>query len=99
MADVYDPFMTVLRDLDPRGDTLDPRDEIQALATREQLISDLISGDGYADSALDCLAEQGINPHAWIEATVANIEWVMDQGIRFTSNDHGLFLPEHLNHG
>ena len=95
--DVYDPFMTVLRETDDRE--VDPRKEIAALAVREALISELVSGSGYLDSTLDCLAEQGIDPHAWIKATVANINHVIDSGIRFTSNDHGLFLPEHLNHG
>lgn len=92
--DIYDPFMTVFRDLDPRGDQRDPRAEAEALATREEVISDLINGTGYLDTTLDCLAEQGINPDAWIDQTVANLEWVVDSGIRFTSNEHGLLLPE-----
>lgn len=96
--DIYDPFMTVLRDLDPRGDQFDPRAEAQALATREQLIEELINGEGYLDTTLDCLAEQGINPDAWLDQVVENIEYVIDSGIRFTSNEHGLLLPE-KHHG
>lgn len=91
--DIYDPFMTVFRDLDTRGNQRDPTEEARALATREQLIEELISGEGYLDTTLDCLAEQGLDPDAWIDHTVANIEWVIDSGIRFTSNDHGLLLP------
>lgn len=91
--DIYDPFMTCLRPTDDRE--VDPREEIAALMTREDLISDLVCGSGYLDSTLDCLAEQGINPDDWIAATVANIDYVIDSGIRFASNDYGLFLPDH----
>lgn len=91
--DFYDPFMTVFRELDPRGDQRDPRAEAEALAIREELIEDLINGTGYLDTTLDCLAEQGINPDAWIDQTVANLNWVVESGIRFTSNEHGLLLP------
>jgi succinyl-CoA synthetase beta subunit len=91
--DIYDPFMTVLRATDDRE--VDPREEIAALMVRDALISELVSGSGYLDSTLDCLAEQGINPDAWLDATVANIDYVIESGIRFYSNDHGLFLPDH----
>lgn len=92
--DIYDPFMTVFRDLDRRGDERNPEEEARELLTRETLIEELITGQGHLDTALDCLAEQGIDPDAWLEQTVANMEWVIDNGIRFTSNDHGIFLPE-----
>ncbi|MEA5449711.1 hypothetical protein VB780_14095 [Leptolyngbya sp. CCNP1308] len=91
--DIYDPFSTVFRELDPRGDQRDPRAESEALAIREQLIEELLNGTGHLDTTLDCLAEQGIDPDAWIDQTVTNLEWVMDSGIRFATNDHGLLLP------
>lgn len=91
--DIYDPFGTVFRNLDARGDQRDPKAEAEALGIREELIEDLINGTGYLDTTLDCLAEQGINPDAWIDQTVENLEWVVDSGICFTSNEHGLLLP------
>lgn len=95
--DIYDPFMTAFRELDSRGDQRDPWAEAQALAIREQLIEELIVGTGHLDTALDCLAEQGIDPDAWLDQAVANMEWVVDNEIRFTSNDHGILLPETFN--
>lgn len=91
--DIFDPFSTVYRDLDPRGDQRDPRAEAADLAIREGLIEDLLNGNGYLDTALDCLAEQGIDPDAWIDQTVDNLEWVISSGIHFSSNEHGLLLP------
>lgn len=93
--DVYDPFMTFLRPTDDRE--VNPRDEVAALTIREGLISDLVAGSGHLDSTLDCLAEQGIDPDAWIATTVANIHYAIHSGARFTSNDYGLFLPEHCH--
>lgn len=92
--DVSDPFRTVLRELDRNGDQRNPREEALALAVREELIQELISGEGYLDSTLDCLAEQGINPDAWLSQVEANINYVIDSGVRFTSNENGLLLPD-----
>ncbi|MBE9159721.1 hypothetical protein IQ265_23210 [Nodosilinea sp. LEGE 06152] len=95
--DIFDPFSTVFRNLDSKGDQRDPRAEAEALAVREGLIEDLINGTGYLDTTLDCLAEQGIDPDAWINQVVDNLEWGISSGIEFTSNEHGLLLPR-TNH-
>lgn len=92
--DVADPFRTVLREQDRQGEPNDPKEEALALAVREALIEELISGEGYLDSTLDCLAQQGINPDAWLGQVEANINYVIDSGIRFTTNENGLFLPD-----
>lgn len=95
MTDLYsplDPFLTALRH-DPDFNRSDERGELQAAQLRDDLIEALINGDGHLDTALDCLAEQGIDPDAWLGAVEANIEYVIDAGVRFEPTETGLFLP------
>lgn len=95
MADLYsplDPFLTALRH-DPDFDRSDERNELEAAMVRDDLIEALIHGEGHLDTALDCLAEQGIDPNAWVDAVEANINYVIDAGVRFEPTETGLFLP------
>lgn len=95
MSDLYsplDPFLTALRH-DPDFNRSDEQAELKAAMVRDDLIEALINGDGHLDTALDCLAEQGIDPNAWVEAVEVNINYVIDAGIRFEPTETGLFLP------
>ncbi|MBE9137667.1 hypothetical protein IQ254_10645 [Nodosilinea sp. LEGE 07088] len=95
MADALsplDPFLTALR-ADPDFNRSDERNELESALVRDALITDLITGQGYLDTTLDCLAEQGIDPDAWLGAVVNNIEHVIDAGVRFDRHETGLFLP------
>lgn len=87
-----DPFRTAIRQHRDFNRS-DEAAEVAHTLLRDELIQQLITGGGYLDTALDCLAEQGIDPDAWIDATVANIDYVIDAGVRFEPTETGLFLP------
>lgn len=95
MADLLsplDPFRTVARHHRDFNRSDEATELAQALQ-RDELIEQLITGEGYLDTALDCLAEQGIDPDAWIDATVTNMAYVVDAGVRFEPTETGLLLP------
>lgn len=87
-----DPFLTVPREHSDFN-RADEAAELQANLLRAELIEQLLDGRGHLDTTLDCLAEHGIDPDAWINQTLANIEYVIDAGIRFEPTETGLFLP------
>lgn len=87
-----DPFRTVARQHRDFNRS-DEATELDQALLRDELIEQLITGQGHLDTALDCLAEQGIDPDAWIDATLANIDYVIDAGIRFEPTETGLLLP------
>ena len=100
MADLLsplDPFRTVARQHRDFGRS-DEAAEVASNLLREELIEQLIHGTGHLDTALDCLAEHGIDPDAWIDQTIANIDYVIDAGIRFEPTETGLFLPAVTRH-
>lgn len=90
--DIYAPFMTFLKD-DPDFNRADSRAALNELIQRETLIEGLIKGANDIDETFDCLAEQGIDPDDWLDATCQNIEFIIDSGIHFSSNDKGILLP------
>lgn len=92
--DVLDPFRT----LAPAHPDFNQADELRALselAMREQMIEDVLTGEGDFDDLLDCLSDQKLDPDYWLDQVCANIETVIDSGIVFTQNERGLFLPTH----
>jgi len=91
--DVLDPFMTVYRE-HPEYNPDDARQEAEDLATRQDLIQAVLEGREYPETLLDCLEEQGIGAVAWCDQVNANIEWVIDNGITFVSNDAGILVPK-----
>lgn len=93
-----DPFRTVARE-HPDFNRDDEAAELEDNLLREELIERLLDGRGHLDTTLDCLAEHGINPDAWIDQTLANIDYVIDAGIRFEPTETGLFLPAINRHG
>lgn len=93
--DALDPFLTFARsDVDMSAS--DERTEAQALAERQGIIQSWLSGDTAEDHVLETLLDQGINPDHYVETVIDNIDYVVDQGIVFTSNENGILLPRHL---
>lgn len=87
-----DPFLTVTREHRDFNRS-DEAAELRRNLLRDELIEQLLDGRGHLDTTLDCLAEHGIDPDAWIDQTLANIDYVIDAGIRFEPTETGLFLP------
>lgn len=93
--DILDPFMTVFRE-HPDFDAGDARLESQQLGQRQDVIEQVMQGGESFDTLLDLLESQGIDPAEYINATAQNLDYIVDNGIRFTSNDAGILLPEFL---
>lgn len=90
--DVLDPFRT----LAPSAPGMTRSEELAALtelAQREDLIEDVLRGEGSLDDLLDCLSDHQIDPDYWLKQVCQNIDTVIDSGIVFRQNERGLFLP------
>lgn len=92
MPDLIDPFMTFYRD-HPDYNRHDSRAEVQALTQRQEAIEDWLLGTSPEDAILETLLDQGISPDEYVEQIEANVDYVINAGIRFTSNDSGILLP------
>lgn len=93
--DFLDPFVTVAReDLDMNQ--ADERREAILLADRQQVIQDWLSGKTHEEHVLETLLDQGISPDEYMRLVNENIDYVIDQGIVFSSNESGILLPRHL---
>jgi hypothetical protein len=93
--DFSDPFVTVAReDLDMSQ--ADERREAQLLAARQGVIQDWLNGETEEEHVLETLIDQGISPDEYLRLVNANIDYVIDQGIVFSSNESGILLPRHL---
>lgn len=90
--DVLDPFRT-LAPVNPDFDRSDEVMALSALAQREDLIEDVLRGEGDLNDLLDCLSDHRIDPDYWVDQVCSNMETVIDAGIVFTQNERGLFLP------
>jgi hypothetical protein len=93
--DFLDPFMTVARD-DLDMNQADGRREAILLADRQQVIQDFLSGGTEEDHVLETLLDQGISPDEYLRLVNENIDYVIEQGIAFSSNESGILLPRHL---
>lgn len=93
--DALDPFLTFARS-DADMAASDEQSEARALAERQGVIQDWLSGETEEEHVLETLLDQGINPDHYIEVVADNIDYVIDQGIVFTSNENGILLPRHL---
>ncbi|MBE9157694.1 hypothetical protein IQ265_12780 [Nodosilinea sp. LEGE 06152] len=89
--DALDPFMTWFRE-DPN---LDPAVEAAMLAERQDILQRTLTDDLPGEALLECLLEQGINPDHWLDVTTENLNYVIDNGIPFASNEAGILLPVH----
>ena len=90
--DMMDPFLTFSRD-DPDFNESDSLQESRALAERQGVIQDYLQGKTEADHVLDTLNDQGISPDEFVEVVKDNVQYVIDGGVVFESNDAGILLP------
>lgn len=68
--DYIDPFLTYIElNASP--------DQVQKLLQRQELIERSIEGQESASTVLDCLAEHGIDPVAYVDS----VEFAVDQAI------------------
>ncbi|MEM6433073.1 MAG: hypothetical protein AAF773_04325 [Cyanobacteria bacterium P01_D01_bin.115] len=91
--DVLDPFRTLAPEC-PDFDRSDEKRALTELAIREEMIEDVLRGEGSLDDLLDCLSDHQIDPDYWLDQVCQNIETVIDAGIVFAQNERGLFLPQ-----
>lgn len=92
MADLLDPFLTYFREF-PGMNQGDSRAEAIALDQRQAAIEAWLRGEVPEEAVLETLLDQGISPDAYAQVIDANVDHVIDSGIRFESNESGLFLP------
>lgn len=92
--DAFDPFRPWFNS-HPDMDRSDERRAVEEMMVREELTQQFLAGQTDIETLWDCLAQQGIDPLEWTEATVNQVERVIDQGIVFESDESGLFLPIH----
>ena len=95
MADLLDPFMTFYR-VSPDHDSGDARREAIALFERQEMIEDYLRGRVPEEAVLDTLHAQGIDPDDYADQVARNVDYVIDAGIRFETNDSGIYVPSPL---
>lgn len=91
--DVFDPFITVFGE-HPDYDASDERREAEQLLQRQGAIEAVLKGEEHEDVLLDMLQEQGVSADRYLAAVEENIQYVIDNGLIFTSNDAGILLPQ-----
>jgi hypothetical protein len=86
------PFTTYLgTETDPEFNGSDA--EVQEYILRENLIHQFLTGEEGEAVILDCLNEQGINPHAYLNSVEFNIELIISNRVEVT--DAGLWVPQY----
>jgi hypothetical protein len=78
--DYADPFLTYI----PLDASLE---QVQQLLQRQEFIENSLEGREAASTVLDCLAEQGLDPIAYIDSVEEEVDRVIASGI----------LPDHSN--
>lgn len=92
--DVLDPFRT----LAPNALGMTRSEELAVLtelAQREDLIEGVLRGEASLDDLFDCLSDHQIDPDYWLDTVCQNVQTVIDEGIVFSQNERGLFLPNY----
>jgi hypothetical protein len=85
--DYADPFLTYIPlDASP--------DQVQRLLQRQELIETSLEGREAASTVLDCLAEQGLDPIAYIDAVESGVDQAINSGILPDHSDLLLILRE-----
>ncbi len=92
MYSAIDPIITFDRD-EPDMNLADQMKEAKLLGQRNRILQSVMDGREDLDTYLDCLAEQGIDPIAWLEMAAANMQYVVDSGITFQETPSGLLIP------
>lgn len=90
--DLLDPFLPSIG-LNPEYSASDDRRAIEAMALRTDLITDLLQGSRPLDDVLDCISDQGEDPDQWLGDVIGQVNYVMDNGVPFVSNESGILLP------
>jgi len=90
--DVADPFLTFFRE-NPDYSESDSLSECRALWERQGAVDQVIRGEEHPDLLLETLYDQGIEPSDYVDGVVNEIDYIMDGGIRFETDDSGLLLP------
>lgn len=70
------PFLTYYRE-NPDYNSSDSSNEFELMMLRNSAIEDLLAGYQTEDYLFDLLAEQGIEPNAYIEAVESEISYLM----------------------
>jgi len=70
------PFSTTATRL-PEMSLADWEAEAARLFHRQTVIAAVCAGQVSDDILFDVLAEDGINPHAWAENSIANVEFIL----------------------
>ena len=87
------PFETWAVD-HPDFSPIDDRAEAQRQLQRDDAIEGFLRGEVPMDELLDMAQEHmGIGADAYIDMVEDNVNYVIDQGIRFDPTDSGLLLP------
>jgi hypothetical protein len=85
--DYADPFLTYISlDASP--------DEVQKLLQRQEFIEQSLEGHQAASTVLDCLAEQGLDPIAYVDEVEWGVDQVIASGILPEQSDLLLILRE-----
>lgn len=59
----------------------DEQDEVKRLFARQQLIDAVARGEASAEDLLDMIESHGIEPAAYVDSVVHNVEFVIKNGI------------------
>ncbi|MDJ0553516.1 MAG: hypothetical protein QNJ68_03570 [Microcoleaceae cyanobacterium MO_207.B10] len=85
-----EPFCTHFGvESDPKYNS--PESELKEFFLRQNLIFDLLEGKEHADTVLDCLDEQGIDPFYYLENLCESVDFIIENNIEITNA--GLWVP------
>ena len=73
-------FSTYFRDIYDYNKS-DELSEMNQLLARQSMILDCLEGNGSAETLLDLLESQDINPIEYVETVEANVEFVINSGL------------------
>ncbi|MEM9448379.1 MAG: hypothetical protein AAGA75_07580 [Cyanobacteria bacterium P01_E01_bin.6] len=90
--DLIDPFMT-FSEVHPDFDDNDSLRSSRELLERQDAIDRWLRGETSEEEVLDTLSSQGLNPDTYVDNVVNEVQYIIDNGIVYASNDSGLLLP------
>lgn len=93
MVNVLDPFMTFLKS-DPDFSESDFKKECSLLWARQHAIDKLVAGDIDGFYVLDFLEAHGVDPVAYTDQVITNIDQVINSGARPDDEEISLYLPD-----
>lgn len=81
MIDALDPLLTFYRE-HPDFNASDAQQETRQLVQRQDAIERMLRGEEAPEFVLDLLEHQGVDPLAYVDVAVDNIDWVLSQGLQ-----------------